>query len=67
MKVSIPANIATKCLLMFFLFRCMADKRQHTAADKNSPPAYEDMKRDSKQLNIHADIVDSSIRKNENK
>lgn len=67
MKVSIPANIATKCLFMFSLFRCMADKRQHTTADKNNPPANEDMKTDSKQLNIHAANVDSSIRKNENK
>lgn len=52
---------------MFSLFRCMADKRQHTTADKNSPPANEDIKRDSKQLNIHAAIVDSSITKNEHK
>ena len=43
------------------------DKRQHTTADKNSPPANEDMKRDSKQLNIHAANVDSSITKNEHK
>lgn len=67
MKVSIPANITTKCLFMFSLFRCMADKRQHTTADKNNPPANEDMKTDSKQLNIHAVKVDSNITINEHK
>lgn len=52
---------------MFSLFRCMADKRQHTTADRNNPPANDDIKTDSKQLNIHAANVDNNIMQNEHK